>query len=93
MVMSQAVAVAARRFGIDAIKPEQEDVINAFVGGRDTFECMPAGYGKSLCFALLPYVYDHLHGLIAVAFNCDLKTWQECEVLLIKLKQRPRTYM
>ena len=24
--------------------------------------CLPTGYGKSLCFAILPLVFDHLRG-------------------------------
>ena len=63
MASREAVTVAARRFGVDTLKPEQEDAIKAFVGGRDVFVCLPTKYGKSLCFALLPYVYDHLRGL------------------------------
>ena len=53
MATNQAVAVAARRLGVDALKPEQEDAIKEFVGGRvSVFICLPTGYGKSLCFAL-----------------------------------------
>ena len=55
MGTSEAVA-AAGRFGIDVLKTKQEDVIKAFVGGRDMFICMPTGYGKSLCFMLLQYI-------------------------------------
>ena len=34
----------------------QAKVLNAFVGGRDVFVALPTGYGKSLCFALLPHI-------------------------------------
>ena len=88
MGTSEAVA-AAGRFGIDVLKTKQEDVIKAFVGGRDMFICMPTGYGKSLCFMLLQYiicVWSPLCAwhLAAVAFDRDLQTRQGCEVLLIK---------
>ena len=56
---------AARRFGIDAFKPEQEDLTKAFVGWRDMFVCMPTGIAWQVALlrvALLPYVYDHFHG-------------------------------
>ena len=43
MAMGEAVTVTAKKFGIDVLKPEQEDAIKAFVGGRDMFVCMPTG--------------------------------------------------
>ena len=40
---------AARELGYANIKPEQLDVVEAFVKGRDVFAVLPTGYGKSLC--------------------------------------------
>ena len=37
---SRCRCVAARRFGIDALKPKQEDAIKALVGGRVMFVCI-----------------------------------------------------
>ena len=48
---------------------EQLQIVKAFVGGRDVFVSLPTGAGKSLCFAILPLVFDVLHqqsGSIAV---------------------------
>ena len=33
-----------------AVKPEQREVVNAFVRGNDVFASLPTGYGKSLLF-------------------------------------------
>lgn len=60
--MGKAIAYATARFGIEGLKPEQEKAIRTFVDGNDVFVCLPTGYGKSLGFALLPYVYDDLRG-------------------------------
>ena len=79
----ESVTVAARRFGIDALKPEQEDMIKAFVGGKDV--CMHAYRPWLHAFALLPYLYDHLRGLDTSQqspFDHDLQIRQGCEVLI-----------
>ena len=54
---------ATRELGCANIKPEQLDVVEAFVKGRDVFAVLPNGYGKSLCgkslcLGCLPLVFD-----------------------------------
>ena len=39
-------------------KPEQASIIINFVRGNDVFGCLPTGFGKSVCFMLLPMVFD-----------------------------------
>ena len=51
---------AASALGYSALKAEQEQAITHFVNGNDVFVFLPTGYGKSLCFALLPRVFDIL---------------------------------
>ena len=36
--------------------------MEAFVAANDTFVSLPTSYGKSLCYSLLPLVFDFLHG-------------------------------
>ena len=36
------------------LKDEQRKVVLFFVRGNDVFVSLPAGYGKSVCFAVLP---------------------------------------
>lgn len=57
-----ALQYACRKMEVEKLKPEQEQGIRAFLGGSDVFISLPTGYGKSLCFALLPHLFDHLRG-------------------------------
>ncbi len=41
-----------RRFGFDAFRPGQQEVVRDILRGRDVLAIMPTGGGKSLCFQL-----------------------------------------
>ena len=47
----------AATLGYHNLKEEQKKVVNAFKG-KDVFVSLPTGYGKSLCYAILPLVFD-----------------------------------
>ncbi len=51
--MSSASFVA-KQLGYDKLKDLQVEVILSFLTGKDVFAILPTGYGKSLCFAILP---------------------------------------
>ena len=42
------------------LKKEQEKVIVAFTQGHDVFVALPTGFGKSLRYCCLPYLFDKL---------------------------------
>jgi ATP-dependent DNA helicase RecQ len=44
--------VLAARFGFDAFRPGQEEVIEALLAGRSALAVFPTGAGKSLCYQL-----------------------------------------
>ena len=46
--------------GYEGMKSEQLQIIEAIVTGHDVFGVLPTGYGKSLCYACLPLVFDCL---------------------------------
>ena len=42
------------------LKDKQRKVILSFVKGEDVFVVLPTGFGKSLCFACLPLIFDRV---------------------------------
>ena len=57
-----ALEACSGALGVSRLKAKQREAISSFVKGRDVFVCLPTGYGKSLCYALLPLVFDYLQG-------------------------------
>ena len=49
---------AARQLEYDTL---QLEVIMSFLAGKDVFAILPMGYGKSLCYALFPLLFDRLY--------------------------------
>ena len=54
--IDKAIVAACDVIGVT----KQREAITEFVQGHDVFVCLPTGFGKSLCFALLPLVFDRL---------------------------------
>ena len=52
------------RLGYAKLKREQEDVVTAFLSGRDVFSILPTGFGKTLCYACLPLIFDELSPVV-----------------------------
>src|SRR5438128_5730702 len=50
--------VLAARFGFDAFRPGQEEVIDALLAGRSALAVFPTGAGKSLCYQLPALLLD-----------------------------------
>ena len=62
--LSVVISDVAASLGYTCLKEEQKMVLRAFVTGNDVFVALPTGYGKSLCYALLPLVFDRMRGLV-----------------------------
>ena len=50
--------VLAARFGFDAFRPGQEQVVEALLAGRSALAVFPTGAGKSLCYQLPALLLD-----------------------------------
>lgn len=57
--INKAANRTAKSLGYDGMKAEQMEVVTNILSG-DVFAVLPTGFGKSLCFACLPAVFDEL---------------------------------
>ena len=56
------IEAAGRRLGFVDLKTKQKEAIVEFVSGKDVFVVLPTGYGKSVCYAIIPLIFDQLRG-------------------------------
>lgn len=47
------------------LKNEQERSIHAIYSGKDVFMFLPTGFGKSICYQVLPFIFDHKLGVVS----------------------------
>ena len=57
--IERACTEAARSLGYQNLRKHQMLVVSSFLKRNDV---LPTGYGKSLCYAVLPLVFDRLQG-------------------------------
>lgn len=50
--------VLVERFGLDAFRPGQQQVVEALLAGRSALAVFPTGSGKSLCYQLPALLLD-----------------------------------
>ena len=53
-----AYALSCLKQGNLVLKAKQLDAIKAIYEGRDVFLWLPTGYGKSVCYQALPFLFD-----------------------------------
>ena len=58
--VTESICSAARELGYPSMKHEQMDVVRSFMGKKDVFAVLPTGFGKSLCYACLPFTFDKI---------------------------------
>ena len=57
-----SVTYATKLLGYTELRQQQTQVVEKVLSRRDVFVSLPTGSGKSLCYWLLPKVFDHLRG-------------------------------
>ena len=75
---ARSITYALERVSCSAIalKTEQRDCISHLYEGKDVFLWLPTGFGKSLCYEVLPFVIrdgdDKLgrHGSVVIVISC-----------------------
>ena len=56
-----AVWHAASQIGVSSLNARQKQAVRAFVDRKNVFVSLRTGFGKSVCFQSLPFVFDYLH--------------------------------
>ena len=64
-----AIGEAVQKLGLDSFKEKQMEAARSFTSNQDTFACLRTGYGKSIIYAMLPYVFDKLRGKLLLAVS------------------------
>ena len=63
----RSIAVeSTQHLGYPTLKDEQLEAIVNFAQGKDCFVALPTGYGKSVIYGVLPYVFDAIKGIIII---------------------------
>ena len=52
--LSKLISDAGNELGFDNLKDKQVEVITSFVNGNNVFAYLPTGYGKSICYMIMP---------------------------------------
>ncbi len=58
--MDASILRATQKLGYASPTSDQLSAVKEFVRGKDVFVSLPTGAGKSLCFVMLPLVFDDL---------------------------------
>ena len=51
-------ALARVGYSSMSLKPEQKECIKCIFDGKDVFVWLPTGVGKSICYEVLPFMFD-----------------------------------
>ncbi len=66
--------------GLTLLK-EQVQVLKLLSEGREVFVWFPTGYGKSLCYQLLPFLMDYKLGMTMQRSPCPSKSRTEVSIV------------
>ena len=65
----EAQSYALAQLGLPqlSLKEEQKQAIHAICSGSDVFVWLPTGFGKSVCFQTLPFVFDFKRSIVGAS--------------------------
>ena len=69
--------------GYAELRVHQEIAVKSFVAGNDVFVAIPTGGGKSLCYSLLPAVFDKIHGHTSPKCLAIVVACHNCQQMLV----------
>ena len=75
MEVDAAIDSAAQSGDLQVLKPTQLEAIRTFASGHNVSVALPSGHGKSLCFILLPLVFNRIlshSGSIVLCVSPDI---------------------
>ena len=58
----EVIREAGIKLGINKLTEDQVQTVHQFINGKYVLVCLPTGSGKSICYAILPLVFDALLG-------------------------------
>ena len=58
MDFDKKLSATAAKLGFNSLREKQVETVTAFAQGNDVFVSLPTGSGKSLCFYILPWLFD-----------------------------------
>ena len=81
--------------GYSKLRANQEKVVKTFLRCRDVFVSLPTGSGKSLCYCILPVVFDKLRrwrGTDSRSIASPLKELMKDQVMAMTLRDVSAIY-
>ena len=76
----ESISKSAEQLGYLCLLAEQQEVVVNFVAGLDVFVSLPTGTGKSLCYLVLPNIFNLLRNskssivIVVCPLNSLMKT-------------------
>jgi len=76
------------------LKAEQHSAMEAIYNRHDVFVWLPTGYGKSLCYHVLPFIMDYKHGVVETQRHSLVRVMSPLVALMVdqRLIDRTHTY-
>ena len=89
--LSMAHFCEAVSYALRCINREQEEALHHLYQGKDVFAWIPTGYGKSICYQLLPFMYGYKRGCSSSSPRCSVALILHSTARVLLHKTEPST--